>query len=62
MAERTKYFPGFYAAFHFLYSQILRMISYICSLNVLCSFTIISVIISSMLVMIGHVREIRHMY
>ena len=31
-------------------------------LNVLRSFSSISVIISSMLVMIGNVREIRHMY
>ena len=31
-------------------------------LNVLCSFSSISVIISSILVMIGHVREIGHMY
>ena len=29
-------------------------------LNVLCNFSSISVIISSMLVMIGRVREIRH--
>jgi len=31
-------------------------------LNVLCSFSSISVIISIILVMIGHVREIAHMY
>ena len=31
-------------------------------LNALHSFSSISVIISSMLVMIGNVREIRHMY
>jgi len=31
-------------------------------LNVLCSFSSINVIISSILVMIGHVTEIRHMY
>jgi len=31
-------------------------------LNVLHSFSSISVIISSILVMIGYVREIRHMY
>jgi len=31
-------------------------------LNVLRSFSSISVIISSILVMIGYVREIRHMY
>ena len=31
-------------------------------LNVLCSFSSLSVIIYSILVMIGHVREIRHMY
>jgi len=28
--------------------------------NVLCSFNCISIIVSKMLVMIGHVREIRH--
>jgi len=28
--------------------------------NVLCSFSSISIVISKMLVMIGHVREIRH--
>jgi hypothetical protein len=31
-------------------------------LNILCSFSSISVIICSILVMIDHVREIRHMY
>ena len=31
-------------------------------LNVLCSFSSISMITSSILVMIGYVREIRHMY
>ena len=31
-------------------------------LNVLCSFSSISVIISSILIMIGHVTGIRHMY
>jgi hypothetical protein len=48
--------------FHFLWSQILRMISYIRRVEVLCSFSSISMVISNMLVMIGHVREIRHMY
>ena len=31
-------------------------------LNVLCNFSSISMITSSILVMIGYVREIRHMY
>ena len=31
-------------------------------LNALCSFSSISMIISIILVMIGHVREIAHMY
>jgi len=31
-------------------------------LNIFCSFSSISVIISSILVVIGHIREIRHMY
>jgi len=31
-------------------------------LSVLCSFSSISMITSSILVMNGHVREIRHMY
>jgi len=33
------------------------MISYICIVNVICSCSSISVIISSMLVMIGHVKR-----
>jgi len=55
-------FKESYSTFHFLWSQILRMISYICIVNVICTCSSISVTIFSMLVMIGHVRGIRHMY
>jgi len=41
---------------------IVRMISYIVGFTVLHNFSSISMIIYSMLVMTGHVKEIRHIY
>jgi len=48
--------------FQFPRSQILRIILICVGFNVLCRFRGISMLISSMLVMIGHLRQIRHMY
>jgi hypothetical protein len=61
MAQRMNCFLGIYATFHFVWSQILR-IFIIVVLNILRNFNRISMIISTIPVMIGHVRLIRHMY
>ena len=65
LAERIKGFFGGGILCYLLFSVVSEFgadffISVV--LNVLCSFSSISTITSSSLVMIGYVREIRHMY
>jgi hypothetical protein len=55
VAKEQSVFLESYATSHFLWSEILKKIGF----NVFCNFT---VIITSLLFMIGHVREIRQMY
>ena len=63
MAQRTKCFLVFLCYLSFsVVSDFKNDFLLVIGLDVLCSFISFSVIICSMLVMTGHVREIRHMY
>ena len=63
MAQRTKCFLVFLYYLSFcVISDFKNDFLLVIGLDVLCSFISFSMFVCGMLVMIGHVREIRHMY